>query len=153
MKDPVTFGRARSVLDRSLAADASYTSTISLLAENLDREQRHEEACVILQKHVEKYPSSRTHQLLADCYARLQKDDEAFTHYNAALRLDPHNQRAMEGLNTLGRSPSKLDSSYYMSVTGESSSYTSQGQSVPSDELEESDSDPWQSNNDFMSYD
>lgn len=154
MKDvtSVSTGKVQSLLDRALTADPSYTPAIYLLAEHLEQEQRHEESCTILLKHVEKYPTSRTHQLLANCYARLQKDEEAFTHFNAALRLDPHNQRATEGLNGLGRSP-KLESSFYMSVTGESSSYASQGPSIPTDELDESDSDPWPSHSDFLSYD
>jgi len=95
-----------------------------------------------LSKHLEKFPTSQTHQLLADCYSRLQKDDLAFTHYSAALRLDPQNQRAIEGLNSLGRTQNKLDSLYNcISASGESSA--SAGQEY----LDESDNtDNWAAN-------
>ncbi|KAI4460825.1 hypothetical protein MML48_5g00015466 [Holotrichia oblita] len=153
IKEPTMTSKTRDLLDFSLIQDPSHLSAIWLLAELLEIEQKHEEAYSILSKHVKEYPNSRTHQLLADCLLRLQREEEAFNHYSQAIRLDPSNQRAMEGLNNIGRS-AKMDSSYYISVVGESSSFASQDPSVPSDDVDvESDSDIWPSNSDFMNFD
>lgn len=155
MKDPMSNCKGRSYLDRALAIHSTYSPAVYLLAEHLEQENRADEACAVLKRHVEVVPSSKSHQLLADCLARLQKDEEASDHYYAALRLDPDNQRAVEGLNNLGRSPSasKLDSSYYMSAGGDSSTFNSQGQSQSDHEQDqESDTDPWPPNSVFMPY-
>lgn len=149
MKDSSTNGKVRGLLEKAIADDPSYSPAVCLFVEYLDQDQRYQEACNLLQKHVEKYPSSKMHQLLAENLSRLQKDEEAFTHYNAALRLDPHNQRAIEGMNRLAQSPNKLDSSlsFYLPelpVTPENNSYVLQGPSMPIDDLELSDSDQWQ---------
>lgn len=154
IKDPLMTAKVRDLLDKALSADPSHLQAVWLLAELLEQDQRNEEANSILSKHVKEYPSSKTHQLLADCLVRLHKEEEAFTHYSAAIRLDPSNQRAIEGLNNIGRS-AKSDSNYYISVVGENSSFASQDPSVPSDhDVDvESDSDLWPSNSDFMNYD
>lgn len=146
--------RVRDLLDKALSKDPSHNPAVWLLAEHLEQDQRYDDIYNLLSAHVKEHPSSRTHQMLADCLVRLFKEEEALTHYSSAIRLDPCNQRALEGLNAIGRS-GKLDSTYYMSVGGEGSSYASQGPSVPSDhDLDvESDPDLWTGNNDFMSYD
>ncbi|KAK9687581.1 Tetratricopeptide repeat [Popillia japonica] len=153
IKEPTMTTKTRDLLEFSLIQDPSHLPAIWLLAELLEIEQKHEEAYTILSKHVKEYPNSRTHQLLADCLLKLQREEEAFNHYSQAIRLDPSNQRAVEGLNNIGRS-AKMDSSYYISVVGESSSFASQDPSVPSDDVDvESDSDIWPSNSDFMNFD
>ncbi|GJQ75763.1 putative anaphase-promoting complex subunit [Trypoxylus dichotomus] len=153
VKDPMMASKTRDLLDIALIQEPSHMQAIWLLAELLEIEQKHEEAYSILSKHVKEYPNSRTHQLLADCLLRLHREEEAFNHYSQAIRLDPSNQRAVEGLNNIGRS-AKMDSSYYISVVGESSSFASQDPSVPSDDVDvESDSDVWPNNGDFMNYD
>ncbi|XP_022918130.2 anaphase-promoting complex subunit 7 [Onthophagus taurus] len=154
-KNPnMTSMRVRDLLDKALNKDPTYHPAVWLLAEHLEQEQRHEEACSVLTAHVAEYPSSRTHQMLADCFLRLSKEDEAVSHYSAAIRLDPCNQRALDGLNSIGRG-GKLDANYYMSVGGESSYTPSQGPSVPSDQDLDGESEPdlWANNGDFMNYD
>ena len=156
MKDPVMIMRARDLLERARAADPSYQPSLWLLAELLEQDQRHEEACTILMKHLDTYPSARTYQLVGDCLVRLHREDEAFTYYNYALRMDPTNQRAIEGLNNMGRpQSSKMDTNYYTPVGGENSSYVSQGTNISSDHDNdaESDSDAWVPPSDFMSFD
>ncbi|KAF5308497.1 hypothetical protein FQR65_LT06162 [Abscondita terminalis] len=157
LKDPMNISRARSILERVITSDLNYTRAVCMLAEQLEHEQSYDEAIALLKRHSEVNSSSKVHQMLADCYRRLQKDDEAFEHYNTALRLDPQNERALEGINNIGRSPpaNKMDSNYYMSVEGESTPYTSQAQTGSDHEGDgDSDTDHWPNNgHDLMSFD
>lgn len=154
MRDPMTSCKVKSYLEKALSIDPSYSKAVYLLAEYLE-ESHAEDACAILKRHAESHPSSTAHQTLADYLARHQKDEDAFEHYNAALRLDPENQRAIEGLSNIGRSLSgnKLDSSYYVSAVGDSSTFNSQAQSQSDhDQDQESDTDPWPANSEFLPY-
>lgn len=134
----------RRTLEKAVSHDkTSSTNALFMLVEFLEGEQQYDQASQLLLKHLEtQKPSSRLHQLLGDCFVNLQKDDEAFDHYNLALNLDPTNQRATEGLNNIGRSLSlsKRDS-YYTCVGGETS-YNSQGTNSSDHEVDpESDTD------------
>lgn len=147
LKDPIASSRTvRKTLERAVALDKTgSTNALSLLVEYLESEQQFEQASQFLLKHIEtQKPSSRLHQLLGDCFVNLQKDDEAFHHYTIALKLDPTNQRATEGLSNIGRSPSlSKRESYYSCVSGETL-YTSQGTNSSDHEVDpESDTDPW----------
>ncbi|KAJ8938708.1 hypothetical protein NQ318_007996 [Aromia moschata] len=147
LKDPMASSKTvRKTLEKAVSQDKNgTTNALCMLAEFLEQEQQYEQASQLLLKHIEiQKPSSRLHQLLGDCFVNLQKDNEAFNHYNIALRLDPTNQRATEGLNNIGRSLSlsKRDS-YYTCVGGETS-YTPQGTNSSDHEVDpESDTDPW----------
>lgn len=154
MRDPMTSCKAKSYLDRALSVDPTYSTAVYLLAEYLE-ENNAEEACAILKKHAEAHPSSTAHQILADYLSRHHRDDEAFEHYNTALRLDPDNQRAIEGLNNIGRSLPRmnLESTFYTSAVGDTSTFNSQAQSQSDhDQDQESDTDPWPSNAEFPPY-
>lgn len=64
-----------------------------------------------------------------------------------AYRMDPNNQRALEGLNNIGRP----DSSYY--VSGEPSTYPSQPTAGSDHEADaDSDTDHWPNSHDMMSF-
>lgn len=79
--------RGRGVLERAIASEPNYMLPVYLLAEQLEQEQSYEEAVTLLKRYIETNPSSRLYQMLADCYIRLQKEKEAFEHYNVALRF------------------------------------------------------------------
>lgn len=54
-----------------------------------------------------------------DVLILLHKEEEAFEHYSIALRIDPTNQRAHEGINSMGRQDQlaeKLNGSFYVAV-------------------------------------
>lgn len=145
----------RRTLEKAVSQDKNgSTNALYMLAEFLEQEQQYEQASQLLLKHSEtQKPSSRLHQLLGDCFVNLQKDDEAFHHYTIALKLDPTNQRATEGLNNIGRSLSlsKRDS-YYTCVAGETS-YASQGTNSSDHEVDpESDTDPWPAGGDLGNF-
>ncbi|KAJ8920240.1 hypothetical protein NQ315_011901 [Exocentrus adspersus] len=147
LKDPMASSKTvRRTLEKAVSQDKNgSTNALCMLVEFLDQEQQYDQASQLLLKHIETLkPSSRLHQLLGDCFVNLQKDDEAFQHYTIALKLDPSNQRATEGLNNIGRSLSlgKRDS-YYTCAAGETS-YASQGTNPSDHEVDpESDTDPW----------
>lgn len=134
----------KRLLEKAIVTDPTYTPAVLLLAEQYEQEQQYEEASQLLLKHAETKPSSVVHQMIGDNFVRLQKEEDAFNHYCIALSLDPDNQKASDGLNSIGRSTSvsKRDS-YYMSA-GESSSYVSQGLSTSDhDQDAESDTEQW----------
>lgn len=141
----------KKILEKAVGQDSNFEAqAVYVLVEVLEQEQQYDQARQFLIKQIEQHPSSRLHQLLGDCYFNLQKDDDAFHHYNVALKLDPNNQRATEGLNCIGRNLSlnKRESSYYTCV-GETS-YTSPGTSASEDDIfVQNDTDSWPTNNNF----
>jgi anaphase-promoting complex subunit 7 len=151
LKDPMTSGKTvRKLLEKAVGSDKNIsTNAICMLVEYLEQEQQYEQARQLLTRFIDHNPSSRLHQLLGDCYVNLQKDDEAFHHYNVALRLDPNNQRATEGLNSIGRNLSLSKRDSYYTCVGETS-YTSPGTSEADEEIfPQNDTDPWPANNSF----
>ncbi|CAH0554575.1 unnamed protein product [Brassicogethes aeneus] len=131
----------RKYLEKAVMQDKNLTTNaLSMLVEFLEQENQHEEASQILLKHIETNPTSRLHQLLGDCFVNLQKDNEAFHHFTTALKLDPNNQRATEGLNNIGRV--SLRDSYYS--CGDASYNSTQATTSSDHEADpESDTDPW----------
>ncbi|KAG5873680.1 Anaphase-promoting complex subunit 7, partial [Gonioctena quinquepunctata] len=157
LKDPIASNKTiRRTLEKAVSIDKTgSTNALCMLVEFLEGEQQYEQASQLLLKHIQmQKPSSRLHQLLGNCFVNLQKDDEAFHHYTVALKLDPTNQRANEGLNNIGRSLSlSKRESYYTCVAGETS-YTSQGTNSSDREVDpESDTDPWPANADIEIFD
>lgn len=151
LKDPMTSGKTvRKILENAMNQDKTFsTQAVCMLGEFLQQEQQYEQAVVLLTKYLTINPSSRLHQLLGDCYINLQKDEDAYQHYTTALRLDPNNQRASEGLNNIGSCSLSRKESYYTCV-GETS-YTSPGASASDDDIFiPNDTDPWPNNNSFQ---
>lgn len=138
----------RKVLEKAVSLDKNcLTNAIYTYVEFLEQEQQYEQAINLLFKHIETNPTSRMHQLLGDCLVNTRRDNEAFHHYTVALRMDPNNQRATEGLNAIGGGVglNKKDS-YYR--TGETS-HNSQAANASDQEADaESDSDMWATGND-----
>lgn len=84
----------------------------------------------------------------------LQREDEAFEHYSTALRIDPNNQRAQEGISNMGRHaqfPGKINGAYYVTVVDGSSSYVVEARDI-TPERDHDSLDAWPSNQDFMNY-
>lgn len=145
-KDPMT--TVKPFLEKALTINPAYTPAVLLLAEHLDQEENLEEEYKLLKRHAELVPSSRVHQLLGDVLMRLRREIEAFEHYTIALRIDPNNQRAQEGLNLTGRQyTAKLKSGYYVTVvSGNSSSTDTQDIST---ERDPDATEGWPQNQDF----
>ncbi|XP_066247713.1 anaphase-promoting complex subunit 7 [Euwallacea similis] len=154
LKDPVASIRnVRRILEKACAQDKNgNTNAVYMLTELLIREQQYEQAVKMLTKVLEtQTPTSRLHQLLGECYANLQKDEDAFNHYTVALRLDPQNQRATEGLNNIGTSVSVSKKDVFYSCADESCSSRRTNSDHEADA--ESDTDLWPGSVDMVNFD
>ncbi|EFN88825.1 anaphase-promoting complex subunit 7 [Harpegnathos saltator] len=124
MKDPVSVGKAKNLLQKALTQDEVYLTAVFYLAEIYEQEMNFEAAIKLLERQVEIQSTCRLHQTLGDLWARVHNEEKALDHYAIALNLDPSNRKALEGMHRLDNSSSKLDSAYYMSV-GEEQADTS----------------------------
>lgn len=146
----------KRLLEKAIVIDPQYTDAFIKLAQQLEQEQQYEEAAQLLIKHSDLKPSSIIYQMIADNLSRLpNKEDEIFNYYSIALRLNPNNQKAIDGINNIGNPNKRGDNnSYNLSTTstaGESSSYVAQHGLSGISELErdggESDSEQWVTTN------
>ncbi|XP_033340172.1 anaphase-promoting complex subunit 7 [Megalopta genalis] len=116
MKDPVSVGKAKNLLEKALLQDEVYLPAVYLLAEIYEQEMNLEAAIALLERQVEIQSTCKLHQMLGDLWARVHNEEKALDHYAIALNLDPSNGRALEGMQRLDNSSNKLDSAYYMTV-------------------------------------
>lgn len=123
MKDPVTVCKAKTLLEKALAQDETYLPAVYLLTEILEQEMNLETAVALLEKQAAINPTCKLHQMLGDLHSRLDDEQKAIEYYHHALNLDPHNQRAMEGLQRLhssssfGSRSSPSETSYYNNMS------------------------------------
>ncbi|KAL1494829.1 hypothetical protein ABEB36_010357 [Hypothenemus hampei] len=154
LKDPMTsIKNTRKILEKACEQDKSgQTNALYMLADLLIGEQQFDQTIQILLKALETQSStSRLHQLLGECYVNLQKDDEAFNHFTIALRLDPQNQRASEGLNNIGRNHSLSTRDRYYTCVDESCSSRRTNSDHEVDA--ESDTELWNGSVDMGNFD
>lgn len=155
LKDPMASTKnIKRILERASAQDKSgHTNALYMLVELMERDQQYEQAIQMLLKAIENQkPTSRMHQLLGDCYVNLQKDDDAFNQYTIALKLDPQNQRATEGLNNIGRSLSLSKRDQYYSC-GDETPYNSRRTNSDHEGDPESDNELWPGSGDVGNFD
>ncbi|XP_018321231.1 anaphase-promoting complex subunit 7 [Agrilus planipennis] len=146
LKDTMNATKAKGILEKAISGDSPYLPAVYLLIDILKQEHAFEDAIKLIKKIIDNTSSSKLHQLLADCYVRLQKDEEAFHHYNVALRIDPSNQKALEGMDNIGCSinTSKVESTCYVTAHGDSNTYPSQAETTQDNEGDpDSDTDNW----------
>ncbi|KAG6795436.1 anaphase-promoting complex subunit 7 isoform X1 [Apis mellifera caucasica] len=124
MKDPVSVGKAKNLLEKALLQDEIYLPAVYLLAEIYEQEMNLEAAIALLERQVEIQTACKLHQMLGDLWARVHNEEKALDHYAIALNLDPSNRRALEGMHRLDNSSNKLDSTYYMTVGEEQTDTT-----------------------------
>ena len=124
MKDPVSVGKAKNLLEMALLQDEVYLPAVYLLTEIYEQEMNLEAAIALLERQVEIQSTCKLHQMLGDLWARVHNEEKALDHYAIALNLDPSNRRALEGMHRLDNSSNKLDSAYYMTVGEEQTDTT-----------------------------
>ncbi|XP_003392861.1 anaphase-promoting complex subunit 7 [Bombus terrestris] len=124
MKDPVSVGKAKNLLEKALLQDEVYLPAVYLLAEIYEQEMNLEAAIALLERQVEIQTACKLHQMLGDLWARVHNEEKALDHYAIALNLDPNNRRALEGMHRLDNSSNKLDTAYYMTVGEEQTDTT-----------------------------
>nr|XP_012147821.1 PREDICTED: anaphase-promoting complex subunit 7 isoform X3 [Megachile rotundata] len=138
MKDPVSVGKAKNLLEKALLQDEVYLPAVYLLAEIYEQEMNLEAAIALLERQVEIQSTCKLHQMLGDFWARVHNEEKALDHYAIALNLDPSNRRALEGMHRLDNSSNKLDSAYYMTVSEDQTDTTYDvGDGLPDTDNEE----------------
>lgn len=114
-KDPLqlSLAKAKSLLEKALAADPHYLPAVYLLAEILEQEGSIEQAVDLLRKQLKNQSSGKLHQMLADLLAKTHDEEKAMEHYSIALNLDPKNVPAQEGLQKMEQATdTTLDATY-----------------------------------------
>lgn len=90
MKDPVSVGKAKNLLQRALSQDDVYLTAVYLLAEIHEQEMNLEEAITLLEKQVEIQSTCKLHETLGDLWARVHNEEKALEHYAIALKYILH---------------------------------------------------------------
>ncbi|XP_034945414.1 anaphase-promoting complex subunit 7 isoform X2 [Chelonus insularis] len=88
MKDPVSVGKAKNLLDKALAQDESYLPAVYFLAEIYEQEMNLEAAIELLERQVDIQPTCKLHQMLGDLWARIHNEEKALNHYAIALKSE-----------------------------------------------------------------
>lgn len=86
MKDPVSVGKAKNLLEKALTQEETFLPAVYLLAEIYEQEMNLEAAIELLERQVEIQPTSKFHQMLGDLWARVHNQEKALDHYAIALK-------------------------------------------------------------------
>lgn len=86
MKDPVSVGKAKNLLEKAIAQDETYLPAVYYLAVIYEQEMNLETAVDLLEKHVDSQPTCKLHQMLGDLWSRLHNTEKALDHYAVALK-------------------------------------------------------------------
>lgn len=86
MKDPVSVGKAKNLLEKALSQDETYLPAVYFLAEIYEQEMNLEAAIELLERQVETQPTCKLHQMLGDLWARVHNEEKALDHYAIALK-------------------------------------------------------------------
>ncbi|XP_021945689.1 anaphase-promoting complex subunit 7 isoform X1 [Folsomia candida] len=101
-KDPLNFSKAKSYLDKALQLDKRHLPAVLTLTEILEEECHYDIAVQKLQEYADGGTTgSQVHLRMAHLLSKMSSDDKAADHFTIALKLDPSNRDAREGLNRL----------------------------------------------------
>ncbi|CAL4082270.1 unnamed protein product [Meganyctiphanes norvegica] len=101
MKDTLTVSKGKTLLEKALKEDPHHLPAVYLLCEIYEQDLRYEAAIEVLRKQVSVQSSSRLHQMLANLYSHIHDEEKAAHHFSIALNHEPHNPRALEGLQKM----------------------------------------------------
>ncbi|XP_011497425.1 PREDICTED: anaphase-promoting complex subunit 7 [Ceratosolen solmsi marchali] len=119
MKDPVTVGKAKNLLEKALSQEETYLPAVYYLAEIYEQEMNLEAAIDLLEKQADAQPTCKLHQMLGDLWARIHNAEKALDHYAIALNINPSDRRVLEGMHRLESTSNTMDSSSYYMAVGE----------------------------------
>ncbi|XP_025419257.1 anaphase-promoting complex subunit 7 [Sipha flava] len=103
IKDPMTVGKAKLLLERALNVDEYYLPAVYMLAQIFEQEGNFSSAVTLLHKQALDQPTCRLYQMLGDLSVKQNQLEKSFDYYYSALNLDPNNKRVMESLESLGK--------------------------------------------------
>ncbi|XP_050430220.1 anaphase-promoting complex subunit 7 [Adelges cooleyi] len=103
IKDQISFGKAKIVLEKALNVDEYYLPAVYMLAQIFEQEGNLNAAVALLHKQALDQPTCRLYQMLGDFSVKQNQTEKAFDYYYSALNLDPNNKRVMESLENMGK--------------------------------------------------
>jgi len=107
-RDTLTVTKAKLYLERAFNQDITYLPAVNMMVEILEREGQYTASIQLLLKLTENScSSSQIHLKLAELLCKANNEDKAAEHFAIALRLDPNNRDAKDGLSRLDPSTSR----------------------------------------------
>ncbi|CAL8101568.1 unnamed protein product [Orchesella dallaii] len=101
-KDPLTWPKAKSYLEKALSIESTYLPAVFMLTEILEHEASYTAAIELLEGQIEhRVNPAQVHVRLAQLYIKKNDEDKAADHFQLALKLDPSNRDARDGLNRI----------------------------------------------------
>uniref|UniRef100_A0A1I8Q2R2 Anaphase-promoting complex subunit 7 n=1 Tax=Stomoxys calcitrans TaxID=35570 RepID=A0A1I8Q2R2_STOCA len=94
---------AKKVVGKALEIDEHYAPAVALMAELCHSEGETQEAIALLKKQVIVYPHYKLFTMLGDILAHEKDLNGALEYYTTALSNEPTYQRALDGVNALGK--------------------------------------------------
>ncbi|KAI0512306.1 hypothetical protein KFK09_012945 [Dendrobium nobile] len=101
--------KARKFYESSLRLEPGYLDAALALAELHVVEGRTKDAVCLLEKYIKDCADDSLHTKLAQVFAATNMLSEALSHYQAALRINPHNSAAKKGLERLEKQMKGID--------------------------------------------
>lgn len=116
-KEPVNMSKAMPYLEKAMKLDANNLEPVYLMAEILKHFHNYDKGVALLKTYLQHHSTCRLHQLLADFLTHTGEHQEAMDQFTKALRLDPSNTRAREGIERVEKqSDMGMDGSYDVEV-------------------------------------
>ncbi|KAJ7560047.1 hypothetical protein O6H91_04G111700 [Diphasiastrum complanatum] len=101
--------KARKFYESALRLEPGYLGAVLSLADLQRVEGKNEEAVMLLQRYLKNWADDAMHTKLAQILAATNKLGESFSHYQAALSINPQNEAAKKGLERLEKQMKGVD--------------------------------------------
>ncbi|XP_057429582.1 anaphase-promoting complex subunit 7 [Lotus japonicus] len=101
--------KAKKFYESALRLEPGYLGAALALAELHVIEGRNGDAVSLLERYLKDWADDSLHVKLAQVFAATNMLQEALSHYQAALRLNPHNEAAKRGLERLEKQMKGVD--------------------------------------------
>ncbi|GLT99189.1 hypothetical protein SLE2022_166420 [Rubroshorea leprosula] len=101
--------KAKKFYESALRLEPGYLGAALALAELHVIEGRNEDAASLLKRYLKDWADDSLHVKLAQVFAATNSLQEALTHYQAALRINPQNEAAKKGLERLEKQMKGVD--------------------------------------------
>lgn len=116
-EEPTTAVKAKQYVEKAMKLDASYLEAVYVMTFILGKEQQYDKAIELLRKTLVNHNTCHLHQMLGDFLSQTNEALEAVNHYSIALRMDPANLHAKEGIQRIEKQTDNgLEGSYDVEV-------------------------------------
>ncbi|GAB1607142.1 anaphase-promoting complex subunit 7-like [Argonauta hians] len=116
-EEPTTAIKAKQYVEKAMKLDSSYLEAVYVMTVILGKEQQYDKAIELLRKTLVHHNTCHLHQMLGDFLSQTNEALEAVNHYSIALRMDPANLPAKEGIQRIEKQTDNgLEGSYDMEV-------------------------------------